>query len=52
MTCDLCGGKPLCVEACTVGALSHASEGKLSIERKKAFAQKIVQTMRPGIAGV
>jgi carbon-monoxide dehydrogenase iron sulfur subunit len=50
MTCDLCEGKPLCVEACTVGALSHASEGRLSTERKKAFAQKIVQSMRPGIS--
>ncbi len=49
VTCDLCKGKPLCVEACTVGALSYASEGKLSVQRKKAFAQKIVQSMRPGI---
>jgi anaerobic carbon-monoxide dehydrogenase iron sulfur subunit len=48
MTCDLCDGKPLCVDACTVGALSLTSDGKISFERKKLFAQKVVQTFRRG----
>jgi carbon-monoxide dehydrogenase iron sulfur subunit len=48
MTCDLCGGNPLCVEACTVGALSYGSEGRNSFERKKFFAQKVVQPYRIG----
>jgi ferredoxin len=42
MTCDLCNGKPLCVEVCTVGALTFDSEGKVSLEKKKLFFQKIV----------
>ena len=48
MTCDLCNGKLLCVDVCPVGALSHASDGKIPLERKKFFAQKLVQTFRPG----
>jgi ferredoxin len=48
MTCDLCEGKPLCTDACAVGALSYASDGKVSSERKKLFAQKVVQTFRRG----
>ncbi len=48
MTCDLCGGKPLCTEACTAGALSYASEGRRSIERKELFAQKIFLSARLG----
>jgi carbon-monoxide dehydrogenase iron sulfur subunit len=48
MTCDLCGGKPLCVDACTVGALSLASEGKVSAEKRKLFAQKVSQAFRAG----
>jgi ferredoxin len=48
MTCDLCEGKPLCIDACTVGALSYASDGKVFSGRKKLFAQKLVQTLRWG----
>jgi len=48
MTCDLCGGKPLCTGACSVGALSYAPDGKISSERKKLFAQKIVRAFRLG----
>ncbi len=49
MTCDLCDGKPLCTQACTVGALSYTPDGTLSLERKKVFAQKMAQWGRPGI---
>jgi len=48
MTCDLCDGKPLCTEICTVGALSYTLDGKFSIERKMAFAPKIVPSPRFG----
>jgi len=48
MTCDLCAGKPLCADACTVGALSFASDGKIHVERKKLYAQKMVQALRLG----
>jgi hypothetical protein len=48
MTCDLCDGKPLCVDACTVGALSDGEDGKAFSERKKWFAQKLVQALRWG----
>jgi ferredoxin len=48
MTCDLCDGKPLCTEICTVGALSYTLDGKFSIERKIAFAPKIVPSPRFG----
>jgi Fe-S-cluster-containing dehydrogenase component len=48
MTCDLCSGKPLCVDVCSVGALSYSSDGTVSAERKKLFAQKMIQTFRPG----
>jgi anaerobic carbon-monoxide dehydrogenase iron sulfur subunit len=47
MTCDLCEGKPLCVEACTTGALSYALEGKISLEKKKLFFQKVVHAYGP-----
>ena len=33
MTCDLCDGKPRCVETCTVGALSYSGDGKFSIKK-------------------
>jgi len=48
MTCDLCGGEPLCVKVCTVGALSYTSEEKTSEDRRKLFAQRFVQAYRPG----
>lgn len=48
MTCDLCDGKPLCVEVCTVGALSFGSDGKFSSERKRLFARKVIQSFRLG----
>jgi carbon-monoxide dehydrogenase iron sulfur subunit len=48
MTCDLCGGKPLCVSACTAGALSDAAEGKLSPERKEALGRRMIQSFGKG----
>lgn len=48
MTCDLCGGEPLCVNACTVGALSLTSQGTISSEKRKSFAQRVSQAFRVG----
>jgi len=48
MTCDLCDGKPLCTEACTVRALTYTMDGSHSFERKKAFARKMIQSINPG----
>ncbi len=48
MTCDLCEGKPLCVEVCTVGALLYASEEKVPDHRKKLAAQRLAQAFRMG----
>jgi Fe-S-cluster-containing hydrogenase component 2 len=48
MTCDLCGGEPLCVKVCTVGALSYTSQETISEDRRKLFARRFVQAYRPG----
>ncbi len=48
MTCDLCGGEPLCVKVCNVGALSYASQETTSEDRRKLFAQRFVLAYRPG----
>jgi Fe-S-cluster-containing hydrogenase component 2 len=48
MTCDLCGGEPLCVKVCTVGALSYTSRETTSEDRRKLFARRFVQAYRPG----
>lgn len=48
MTCDLCEGKPLCVDVCTVGALCLDSDGKASFDRGTIFAQKAVQILTRG----
>jgi Fe-S-cluster-containing hydrogenase component 2 len=48
MTCDLCGGEPLCVKVCTVGALSYTSQETTSEDRRKLFARRFVQAYRPG----
>jgi ferredoxin len=46
MTCDLCDGKPLCVEVCAAGALLYIPEGDPSMERKKTFGQIFLQSAR------
>jgi carbon-monoxide dehydrogenase iron sulfur subunit len=46
MTCDLCNGQPLCTKVCTTGALSYIPEGDLSMERKKAFGEIFLQSMK------
>jgi Fe-S-cluster-containing hydrogenase component 2 len=48
MTCDLCGGEPLCVKVCTVGALSYTSQETTSEDRRKLFARRFVQAYRTG----
>lgn len=48
MTCDLCDGKPLCVEVCTAGALSYTSDGKLSYLRKRASGQRVMESLKSG----
>ncbi len=46
MTCDLCRGKPLCVEVCTTGALSFTTDGRLSFQRKRASIKQSLQTLK------
>ncbi|MGZ3523205.1 MAG: 4Fe-4S dicluster domain-containing protein [Thermodesulfobacteriota bacterium] len=46
ITCDLCDGQPLCTRVCTTGALSYIPEGDLSMERKKAFGEIFLQSMK------
>lgn len=48
MTCDLCGGNPLCVQVCTVGALTYTYDGKHTLERKKILGHQILHQMRQG----
>lgn len=49
MTCDLCQGQPLCAQVCTTGALSYLSEGNLSMERKRAFAQTFLHSIHSSV---
>jgi Fe-S-cluster-containing dehydrogenase component len=46
MACDLCNGQPLCTQVCTAGSLSYAPEGDLSTEKRRAFAQTLLHSMR------
>jgi Fe-S-cluster-containing hydrogenase component 2 len=46
ITCDLCGGKPLCTQVCTVGALSYIAERDLSMEKKRVYGQVFLQAMK------
>ena len=46
MTCDLCNGLPLCTQVCTAGALSYKPEGDPSTEKRRAFAQIFLQSMK------
>jgi len=46
MTCDLCKGKPLCTQVCTVGALSYIPERDLSMEKKRVYGQVFLQAMK------
>jgi len=48
MTCDLCDGRPLCVDACTVGALSFFSEECTPPDRRRIFAREMAQILRAG----
>jgi Fe-S-cluster-containing dehydrogenase component len=49
ITCDLCGGQPLCTQVCTAGALSYEPEGDLSTEKRRAFAQTLLHSMRSAL---
>jgi len=46
MTCDLCNGQPLCTQVCTTGALSSTLDGNLSMEKRRAFGQMILHSMK------
>jgi Fe-S-cluster-containing dehydrogenase component len=46
MTCDLCNGKPLCTQVCAAGALSYIPDGDPSMERKRAFGQIFLQSVK------
>ncbi len=46
MTCNLCNGLPLCIQVCTAGALSFIPEGDSSMERKRAFGQIFLHSMK------
>jgi Fe-S-cluster-containing dehydrogenase component len=46
MTCDLCKGRPLCTQVCTVGALSYIAERDLSMEKKRVYGQVFLQAMK------
>ena len=48
MTCDLCDGRPFCVDACTVGALSFVSEEYTPPDRRTIFAREMAQVLRAG----
>ena len=45
-TCDLCNGNPLCTQVCTSGALSYIPDGDPSMERKRAFGQIFLQSVK------
>lgn len=40
MTCDLCGGDPLCCKVCPTGALRYEEPAASSVERRSAYARK------------
>lgn len=40
LTCDQCGGDPLCVKICPTGALSFAEPAQSSVERRSSYAEK------------
>lgn len=40
MTCDLCGGDPLCVKVCPTGALQFLEASEASAARRGAYAGK------------
>ena len=44
MTCDLCNGHPLCTQVCTTGALSYEPEGDTSAQKRRSFAQTLLQS--------
>jgi len=46
MTCDLCKGLPVCTQVCTAGALSFTPEGDSSMEKKRAFGQIFLHSMK------
>jgi Fe-S-cluster-containing dehydrogenase component len=46
ITCDLCNGQPLCTKVCTTGALSYNPEGDPSLDRKRAFGEIFLQSVK------
>ncbi len=39
--CELCDGRPQCVEFCTAGALAYRDAGAAAYERRKTAAEKL-----------
>ena len=48
VSCDLCGGDPLCVKICLSGALQYADEREISVLSRRSYAKKTFEA--PGEA--
>ncbi|MEM2926527.1 MAG: 4Fe-4S dicluster domain-containing protein [Candidatus Bathyarchaeia archaeon] len=45
--CDLCGGKPLCVEFCATGAIAYVPSHRVGIQRSLEIAEGMVSRLKP-----
>lgn len=49
VSCDLCGGDPLCVQVCPNGALRFEDDGAASAWKRSLYAEQMFTgTLRPG----
>ena len=40
VSCDLCGGDPLCAAVCPSGALAYEDDGHISMQKRSRYAQQ------------